>query len=36
MDDDRFEVLVVEDNPADARLIKELLSESGEQDLNMI
>ena len=35
MDDDRFEVLVVEDNPADARLIKELLNESGERDVNV-
>jgi two-component system cell cycle response regulator len=35
MDDDKFEVLLVEDNPGDARLIKELLNEGGEHDLRL-
>jgi two-component system cell cycle response regulator len=35
VDEERFEVLLVEDNPGDARLIKELLKESGERDLNV-
>ena len=35
MDDEPFEVLLVEDNPGDARLIKELLHEGGERDLRL-
>jgi two-component system cell cycle response regulator len=35
VDDEQFEVLLVEDNPGDARLIRELLNESGERDLNL-
>jgi diguanylate cyclase (GGDEF)-like protein len=35
MDDELFDVLLVEDNPGDARLIKELLQEGGERDLRL-
>jgi len=33
--DESLEVLLVEDNPGDARLIKELLNESGEHGVNL-
>jgi two-component system cell cycle response regulator len=35
MADEPFEVLLVEDNPGDARLIKELLKEGGERDFRL-
>lgn len=35
MGSEPFEVLLVEDNPGDARLIKELLTEDGERDFRL-
>jgi two-component system cell cycle response regulator len=35
MGDEPFEVLLVEDNPGDARLIQELLEEGGEHDFRL-